>query len=542
MSEIRVDRFKAEDGISAPQFPNGIQVTGVVTATVLDTSVPILAVGANIDAGAAGIVTAKGADVNGNADISGDLNVDGHTNLDNVNIVGVLTATGAINASHSNFGNLQTTGINIENTNATINFVDTNNNPDYRVAADSGVFDIDQYNNGGSDINVVKINTDGHIDIATNVDFNSGIDVTGNATVSGNLSVGGVLTYEDVTNIDSVGIITARAGINNTGGNITLGDSSGTNDDRIKLGDGGDLQIFHSGSHSFIADFSGTGQIQILTDAFRLNNAANNENMIAADQDGSVSLYENNSLKFKTGVTGDYGSVQLQNGKNSWYGVSCNGQTVFMSDGNDIGLYNDVDNEWILKGTRNGEVQLRYNGSIKFQTLSTGAKVTGVIETNNTPNADPYAGFHAKSSGSGNHCGFFADAATGANAQSHIRFGYSGSPKWQWRVPWHSEGTSAGMWLYDYSIGDDVIKISQGGNQSIRGHVSPRSNNTYDLGTSSTRWRNIYTMDLQLSNKGSKNDVDGTWGDFTIQEGESDLFLINKRNGKKYKFNLTEVS
>ena len=28
----------------------------------------------------------------------------------------------------------------------------------------------------------------------------------------------------------------------------------------------------------------------------------------------------------------------------------------------------------------------------------------------------------------------------------------------------------------------------------------------------------------------------------TIQEGESDLFLINKRNGKKYKFNLTEVS
>ena len=38
------------------------------------------------------------------------------------------------------------------------------------------------------------------------------------------------------------------------------------------------------------------------------------------------------------------------------------------------------------------------------------------------------------------------------------------------------------------------------------------------------------------------NDVDGTWGDYTIQEGESDLFLINNRNGKKYKFNLTEVS
>ena len=41
-------------------------------------------------------------------------------------------------------------------------------------------------------------------------------------TFSGNLGVGGVLTYEDVTNIDSVGIITARAGINVTGGNINV--------------------------------------------------------------------------------------------------------------------------------------------------------------------------------------------------------------------------------------------------------------------------------------------------------------------------------
>ena len=71
--------------------------------------------------------------------------------------------------------------------------------------------------------------------------------------------------------------------------------------------------------------------------------------------------------------------------------------------------------------------------------------------------------------------------------------------------------------------------------------VIPRANNTIDLGSSSTRWRNVYTNDLNLSNEGGANDVDGTWGNFTIQEGEDDLFLINKRNGKKYKFNLTEV-
>ena len=89
MSEIRVDRFKAEDGISAPQFPNGIQVTGVVTASILDGTVPFLTVGSNAQAGASGIVTAKGADING------DIDVDGHTELDNVNIAGVATVASA---------------------------------------------------------------------------------------------------------------------------------------------------------------------------------------------------------------------------------------------------------------------------------------------------------------------------------------------------------------------------------------------------------------------------------------------------------------
>ena len=41
----------------------------------------------------------------------------------------------------------------------------------------------------------------------------SGIVVTGVGTFSGNVSVGGTLTYQDVTNIDSVGMVTARQGV-----------------------------------------------------------------------------------------------------------------------------------------------------------------------------------------------------------------------------------------------------------------------------------------------------------------------------------------
>ena len=74
------------------------------------------------------------------------------------------------------------------------------------------------------------------------------------------------------------------------------------------------------------------------------------------------------------------------------------------------------------------------------------------------------------------------------------------------------------------------------------GHLQPGADATYNLGSPSSRWANIYSADLQLSNEGSENEIDGSWGSYTIQEGETDLFLINRRNGKKYTFNLTEVS
>ena len=51
-------------------------------------------------------------------------------------------------------------------------------------------------------------------------------NVTGDLSVTGNIGIGGTLTYEDVTNIDSVGIITARSGINVSSGTVTIGGKS----------------------------------------------------------------------------------------------------------------------------------------------------------------------------------------------------------------------------------------------------------------------------------------------------------------------------
>ena len=53
----------------------------------------------------------------------------------------------------------------------------------------------------------------------------------------------------------------------------------------------------------------------------------------------------------------------------------------------------------------------------------------------------------------------------------------------------------------------------------------------------------VTTQDINMSNlESTPNEVDGTQGSWTIQEGLNDLYLINRISGKKYKFNLTEIT
>ena len=75
------------------------------------------------------------------------------------------------------------------------------------------------------------------------------------------------------------------------------------------------------------------------------------------------------------------------------------------------------------------------------------------------------------------------------------------------------------------------------------GSVLPSADDTHDLGSSTKQWRDIYTGDLNLNNtKTRANEVDGTSGHWTIQEGDENLFILNRLNGKKYKFNLEEIA
>ena len=95
-----------------------------------------------------------------------------------------------------------------------------------------------------------------------------------------------------------------------------------------------------------------------------------------------------------------------------------------------------------------------------------------------------------------------------------------------------------------YSDGTNVLEgVSSTGQVTATGHILPGANDTYDLGASGNVWRNIYTGDLHLSNKYKEkgNIVDGTKGNWTLQEGENDIFMINNISGEKFKINLSKI-
>ena len=141
--------------------------------------------------------------------------------------------------------------------------------------------------------------------------ISGGVGIAKSLHVGQNISVGGTLTYEDVTNVDSIGLVTARSGVNVSGGQLLVGSGitmgiagvatfSGTSDVhlldnvQLKLGDGSDFYFYHDGSAAKIINTQGTLTI----------NAGASEAGIDIVPDGAINLYHNNLKKFETSATG----------------------------------------------------------------------------------------------------------------------------------------------------------------------------------------------------------------------------------------------
>ena len=239
------------------------------------------------------------------------------------------------------------------------------------------------------------------------------------------IGVGGTLTYEDVANVDSVGLITARTGINigptagvagtffadgsyvtagvvtattfyGSGANLT-GISAGAGGDtgldlndnvKIRLGTGNDIEFYHSGSHNFIDITNGQLRIRHGTD-----------NAIKTIADGAAILYYDGGQRIQTTTGGieisgetvasshiklaDNARLKLGTGEDCqfWHNGSHSmlknqtGRLYILAD--DIWIKDQDDGDLHAKFVHDDAVELYHNNIKTFQTDGNGIMVYG---------------------------------------------------------------------------------------------------------------------------------------------------------------------
>ena len=169
--------------------------------------------------------------------------------------------------------------------------------------------------------------------------------------------------------------------------------------EKIKLGTGDDLEIYHDGSHSYIHD-AGTGNLKIKSSRVDILNSAGDEDMIVAVENGQVELHYDNSKKLET----------VNGGINVTGQVECDeiylkdSEKILLGASSDLQIYHDGSNSYVsdlgtgnLKITTSGagididkgssehmarfkidaECELYYNNGLCFETSAYGVKVYG---------------------------------------------------------------------------------------------------------------------------------------------------------------------
>ena len=181
---------------------------------------------------------------------------------------------------------------------------------------------------------------------------------------------------------------------NISGGTVVLDSLDLDDNDKIRLGTGNDLQLYHDGSNSIVADV-GTGNLELRGTNVVLQNSAGSETLASFTENGGSVLYYDNSAKLATDTNGvsvsgnvdmaDNGKVLLGDGDDleMYHGgtnsiiKNSTGALKLLSDS--VLLKNAADNEFFMKGTADGAVEIYYDNGKKIETLSNGAKVTGSL-------------------------------------------------------------------------------------------------------------------------------------------------------------------
>ena len=449
-------------------------------------------------------------------------------------VTGNIAASGTIAA---NGGSIFITG-----TSPAVFFTDSDDNPDYYLQDQNGTFRLVD-NTNSTELLTANATT---LVSKVNHDFSAGIDVTGNITTStGDVQING-----------------GDLDINHTHPRINFNDSDG-NPDWAIINNNGNLgfydatnagykfQVATNGQTQALAGLAVTGDITATGDikaqggdiriegsqpGLHLTDTNNNDDFLIYNNNGILKIYDSTDGvdRFSLHSNGD---LTITNNLDVGAGVDVTGNITVTGtvDGRDVASDGSK-----LDGIESGATADQSASEILTLIKTVDGSGSG-LDADTLDGIDQGSFLRSDSGDTANGDITFGGGAGAATigVNSDISFTNGDWTGNHCKIQHHVSalyivGGTSGIIFRE--SGTDRCKVDGGG------HFVPASTNTYNLGSSSLRWSNIYTNDLHLSNEGSSNEVDGSWGDWTIQEGESDLFLKNNRSGKKYKFNLMEVS
>jgi len=292
---------------------------------------------------------------------------------------------------------------------------------------------------------------------------------------------------------------------------------------KLQLGDSQDLKVYHTGTLGVIRNVTGTLFIDSNDFEFRSSSGSSAfQKFIKLDSDadgdgGVVELYHDNVKKAETSSSGfdlaaDNNRLRIGAGQDLQLYHTTSGNSVIKNDtgvlyisGDDVRIVNNAIDESGIKFAANGAVELYFNGAKKFETISDGCTVSQNLNVGSELNLV-----------GGSDGDRFFDAQVGTGALNIRKI----------------TGGDAGHETMAKFIGDAGCELY---------HNAVKKFET--TGSGITVQGSVTTQDMNMSNlNGSANEVDNTKGSWSLQEGANDLFLINRVNGKKYKFNLTEIN
>ena len=352
---------------------------------------------------------------------------------------------------------------------------------------------------GGTLTNQFTVGKNGVITSHYNHDFSAGIDVTGTSSFSGSFSITGDITSSSsnsITGFDAITLVANTPVLNFT-------ESDGDPDYRISVS-------------------GGVWRVEDVTNGYATR--------LAVNTDGHVDVIGNLDVGAGIDVTGAStfsGDATFSGGAGA--ATIGAGSDIRFTNGNwsgeHVGKIQYHSNKFYLQSTSGWQFR-DANGAATMELANDGTITGGNL------------GFNSDITFNGGFGGCVIGSST------DLRFN---AGNWSGEQNCKIQNNGNILYIQGGTHNDYDIAFRKGGTGQDQWYIMSSgefrpATTTNDIGNASNRVRNIYTNDLHLSNKDSSNDVDGTWGDWTIQEGESDLFLKNNRSGKKFKFNLTEVS